>query len=47
MSFFIIKFVKKVMHPIIHAKSSAKKFNVTVFDEKNQKITIKKSGYEH
>jgi len=28
-------------------KSSAKKFNVTVFDEKNQKITIKKSGYEH
>jgi hypothetical protein len=26
MSFFIIKFLKKIMHPIIHAKSSAKKF---------------------
>lgn len=28
-------------------KSSAKKFNVSLYDEKNHKITIKKTGYEH
>ena len=28
-------------------KSSAKKFNASLYDEKNHKITIKKTGYEH